>query len=69
MADQGYAIATLFVAAGAYLRGALVLLLAVRTFLGRRGFATLRIDKVQFKGNPQYIAATLVDLVPTSLVP
>jgi protein-S-isoprenylcysteine O-methyltransferase Ste14 len=37
--------AQLVVAAGAYLRGAMVLLLAVRTFLRRRHFTSLRIDR------------------------
>jgi hypothetical protein len=45
MSDQIYAIATLLAAAGAGLRGALVILLAVRTFLGRRQFASTRIDR------------------------
>ena len=37
--------AQLVVAAGAYVRGAMVILLAVRTFLRRRDFASLRIDR------------------------
>jgi protein-S-isoprenylcysteine O-methyltransferase Ste14 len=45
MSDQVYAIATLVAATGAALRGVLVLLVAVRTFLGRRRFASRRIDR------------------------
>ena len=45
MIDQVYAIATLVAAVGASLRGALVILLAVRTFFGRRQFASRRIDR------------------------
>ena len=37
--------AQLVVAAGAYVRGAMVILLAVRTFLRRGEFASLRIDR------------------------
>lgn len=33
------------------------------------GFASLRIDKIDAKGNPKYIDSTLVGLVPTTLVP
>jgi protein-S-isoprenylcysteine O-methyltransferase Ste14 len=45
MHEQLYGIATLVVAAGACLRGLGVVLLAVRTYLGRRRFASVRIDR------------------------
>ena len=45
MDDPVHGLATRVIAWGAYLRGALVILLGLRTFLGRRRFAVLHIDR------------------------